>query len=182
MSAALEIRAGTLALSQGRAGGYAARFNSPSQDLGGFIEVIKPGAFSRSLASGANVRALYDHDRKSLLGSTQAKTLTLREDQDGLSFELDLPATTVGRDVAVLIERGDVAGCSFGFLVNKDVWLQRDGQLTRELIEVDLVEITLTADPAYLDTSVAMRSAEAAKASITTTGLRNGLLWLETCK
>ena len=45
----------------------------------------------------------------------------------------------------------------------------------RELIDVELVEITLTSDPAYQDTTVAMRSR---RANVCADSRR---LWLETC-
>jgi hypothetical protein len=79
--------------------GYAARFNAET-DLGEFIEVIRPGAFTRTLAAATagNIRAIYEHDGKSLLGRLGAGTLRLSEDSEGLAFELDLPDTNLGRD------------------------------------------------------------------------------------
>lgn len=159
---ALEIRAsGTLrAASPGRLTGYAARFNSEA-NLGDFIEIIRRGAFQKTLAAGNNIRALYHHQGDALLGTTRGGTLRLHEDDHGLAFDLALPDTTHGRDLAVLVDRGDVSGCSFGFRVNAggDRWEDRgDGTFVRELLDVDLAEITLTHDPAYQDTSVALRS------------------------
>lgn len=138
--------------------GYAALFNSETS-LGEFAEVIRPGAFTRTLAAptAANIRAIYEHDSKSLLGRVGASTLRLREDDKGLAFELDLPDTTLGRDLGELVKRGDVAGCSFGFLPVKDTWLNGPMPL-RELRDVDLFEVTLTASPAYPETSVQIRS------------------------
>jgi hypothetical protein len=53
--------------------GYAAVFNKPSHDLGGFREVIKPGAFKRTLADSAHVVALNNHNAiKSWAVSVQA--------------------------------------------------------------------------------------------------------------
>lgn len=139
--------------------GYAAVFNSEAV-LGDFSEVIRQGAFAKSLATGSNIRALYHHDGTALLGTTRGGTLQLREDAHGLAFTLALPDTSHGRDLAILVDRGDVAGCSFGFKVRDggERWEQRGAQLVRELLDVDLVEITLTSDPAYSDTTVAMRS------------------------
>ena len=156
--------------------GYAAIFNSEA-DLGGFVEVVRNGAFRKSLEGGTNIRALYHHQGDALLGTTRGGTLKLKEDANGLAFELALPDTTHGRDLAILVDRGDVAGCSFGFRVRDggDRWEQRGSQLVRELLDVDLVEITLTADPAYQDTTVAMRSRHAALSRDL------NLLWLETC-
>ena len=173
----LEIRStGELRSNGKKLTGYAAIFNSEA-DLGGFVEVVRNGAFRKSLEGGTNIRALYHHQGDALLGTTRGGTLQLREDAHGLAFSLALPDTTHGRDLAILVDRGDVAGCSFGFRVRDggDRWEQRGGQLVRELLDVDLVEITLTADPAYQDTTVAMRSRPAALSRDL------NLLWLETC-
>lgn len=156
----LEFRStGTLTARGKTLSGYAAVFNSEA-NLGDFSEVIRQGAFAKSLATGSNVRALYAHNGEALLGTTRGGTLKLREDAHGLAFELALPDTTHGRDLAILVDRGDVAGMSFGFRVSPggDRWEQRGAQLVRELLAVELHEVTLTADPAYQDTSIAMRS------------------------
>lgn len=156
----LEIRSsGTLTGKGKTLSGYAAIFNSEAV-LGDFIEVIRQGAFAKSLATGSNIRALYHHQGDALLGTTRSGTLQLLEDDKGLMFTLTLPETTHGKDLAILVDRGDVAGCSFGFRVapGGDRWEQRGKQMVRELLNVDLLEITLTADPAYQDTTVAVRS------------------------
>lgn len=139
--------------------GLAAVFNSET-NLGTFSEVIRPGAFAKSLATGSNIRALSNHDAHALLGTTRGGTLQLRETAQGLAFELALPDTSHGRDLAILVDRGDIQGCSFGFTVppGGDRWEERGTTMVRELLNIDLAEITLTADPAYADTSVAMRS------------------------
>jgi len=145
--------------SPGRLVGYAAVFDKRSRDLGGFTESVHPGAFTRSLGNSENVMALYDHDGKSVLGRVGAGTLKLEEDERGLRFEIDLPPTTVGKDLAALVERNDVAGASFAFTVPKggDKWRTEDRSVHRELLEVNLHEITITGNPAYPDTSVAKR-------------------------
>ena len=156
----LEIRSnGTLSATGKTLTGYAAVFNSEAV-LGDFSEVIRQGAFAKSLATGSNIRALYQHQGDALLGTTRGGTLQLREDAKGLAFELALPDTSHGKDLAILVGRGDVAGCSFGFRVapGGDRWEQRGATLVRELLNVDLVEITLTSDPAYQDTTVALRN------------------------
>lgn len=173
----LEIRSGqSLQAAQGRLVGYAAVFNTPSLDLGGFREVIKPGAFTRSLADSSQVRALYNHNDDQVLGRVGAGTLRLHEDEKGLRYELDLPPTTYARDLAALVERGDVSGCSFAFRVRKDGdrWENRADGVIRELLDVELSEITITASPAYPDTSVAKRSLPCFLLN------HHNALWLET--
>ena len=103
----LEIRSnGTLSATGKTLTGYAAVFNSEAV-LGDFSEVIRQGAFAKSLATGSNIRALYQHQGDALLGTTRGGTLQLREDAKGLAFELALPDTSHGKDLAILVGRGD---------------------------------------------------------------------------
>ena len=156
---AIELRAGGDKKSP-RLIGHAAVYNSPSQDLGGFIEIVKPGAFTRTLKTDRDPLALVQHMPQLVLGRRSAGTLRLQEDQRGLAFEIDVPDTTAARDLLVSVERGDVRGASFAFSTPKggDKWEVRGDQVVRELLDVDLHEITVTAQPAYLDTEVARRS------------------------
>jgi HK97 family phage prohead protease len=157
--AAIEIRVGGDKKSP-RLGGYAAVFDVSSQDLGGFVEIVKPGAFTRTLKSDRDPLALVQHMPQLVLGRRSAGTLRLQEDRRGLAFDIDIPDTTAARDLLVSVERGDVRGASFAFSTPKggDKWEVRGGQVFRELLDIDLHEITVTAVPAYTDTSVAVRS------------------------
>lgn len=138
--------------------GYAARFNSPATIGGLFVEKIAPGAFARSLKT-ADVVALMAHDYGRVLGRTSSGTLTLSEDRQGLRFTLDVdPSTPDGATALGLVGRRDIKGCSFGFRVLAESWQETDDLPVRTLTDIDLVEITLTAFPAYEDTSVALRS------------------------
>ena len=178
----LEIRSsGTLTGKGKTLSGYAAVFNSEA-NLGDFQELIRPGAFAKSLATGSNIRALYHHQGDALLGTTRGGTLKLKEDAHGLAFELSLPDTSHGRDLSILVDRGDVAGCSFGFRVapGGDRWEQRGKQMVRELLNVELLEVTLTADPAYQDTSVALRAMPIQQGFIDLDNLINNNLWIQT--
>lgn len=147
----------------GRIEGYAALFGARSHDLGGFTETIQLGAFARTLADPAlDVFALFDHDRRAVLGRSRAGTLRLAEDRRGLRFELDVANTSTGRDVLESVGRGDVTGASFGFRARKDEWSKTaDGRPLRTLIDVDLFDVTVTPTPAYPDASVARRSLDA---------------------
>src|SRR5262252_1573599 len=143
--------------------GYAAVFNQPSEDLGGFTEKIMPGAFSDCLSKDPDVRALLNHDPSLVLGRTTAKTLRLDEDDKGLHFDCDLPDTQPARDLMTSIGRGDISQCSFGFTVNKQKFSeekQDDGEvaLIRELHAVDLFDVSPVTFPAYPQTSVDKRS------------------------
>lgn len=137
-------------------GGYAAVFNSEA-DIGGYFrEVIAPGAFADALSQ--DVRALVDHDSGRVIGRTKAGTLRLKQDDTGLAVEIDLPDTTDGRDLGTLIERGDVSGMSFGFIVTKQRWDETQDPPLRTVEAVDLREVSVVAFPAYDDTSIALRS------------------------
>lgn len=137
--------------------GYAAMFNALSEDLGGFFERIKPGAFTKTLLE-ADVRALLNHDPNIVLGRTKAGTLRLNEDDAGLAFELDLPDTQAARDLIVSVKRGDIDQMSFGFRTVRDSWEQVGEQIVRTLIEVKLFDISPVTFPAYPQTSASVRS------------------------
>jgi len=138
--------------------GYAAVFNSPSEPLP-FTEIIKEGAFKRSLKSRNEVKLFMNHNTDVVLGSTRAGTLRLSEDSRGLLAQADLPDTSAGRDLSVLMKRGDVSSMSFGFSVppKGDAW-SKDGA-TRELHQIRLHEVSIvTGFPAYEATSASVRS------------------------
>ena len=138
--------------------GYAAVFNSPSQPLP-FTEMVMPGAFKKSLRSRNNVRMYLNHDSSMLLATTRAGTLRLEEDSKGLLVDADLPPTTVGRDLSILMQRGDVDSMSFGFSVPRGGDKFSDDGSTRELREVRLYEVSVvTGFPAYEATSASVRS------------------------
>lgn len=147
-----------------RLAGYAAVFDSMSEEMWGFREVIRPGAFAKSL--GGDVRALFNHNPDLILGRTKSKTLTLREDQRGLYIEILPPDTGFARDLMVSVARGDVDQMSFGFRTVKDSWKDENGKVTRELLEVDVFDVSPVTFPAYAETEIAVRSFNAFKESI----------------
>lgn len=139
--------------------GYAAKFGTYSQNLGGFVETIEPGAFDKSLAD--NVRALcrYNHDDAALLGTTEAGTLALQTDSVGLFYDVTLPETQWGHDCGVLAARGDLRYSSFAFYCIEDEWdFTEQGFPLRRVLAAQLVDVAPVNSPAYLDTSVAKRS------------------------
>ncbi|WP_206107943.1 HK97 family phage prohead protease [Paludisphaera rhizosphaerae] len=129
-----------------------------------YREIIRPGAFRDALAERQNVVALFNHDVNQVLGRSSAGTLALREDAKGLHVEIDPPDTNLGRDVVHLVERGDLAGMSFAFRPRKggsERRTRRVGDLTfveDEVRAVDLFDVSVVTNPAYPDTTVALRS------------------------
>lgn len=143
--------------------GYAAVFNKVSEDLGWFRETVKPGAFQRCLGTNPDVRCLFNHEASAVLGRTTSGTLRLTEDRTGLHFDCDMPDTQMARDLRTSIERGDIDQCSFGFIVQEQNWLEskdKEGkiQTTRELVDVDLFDVSVVTYPAYPQTSVSIRA------------------------
>jgi Escherichia/Staphylococcus phage prohead protease len=153
--------------SPGTLTGWAAVFNSRSQDLGGFIEQMLPGCFDRVLASNPDVRCLMNHDPNLVLGRTTNQTLSLRADSKGLWFWCKLPNTSTARDLYALIQRGDVSQCSFAFGLEQgdDEWSQENDSVTgkqnalRTIRNVsNLYDVSSVTTPAYLATSVSARN------------------------
>jgi HK97 family phage prohead protease len=136
--------------------GYASVFNSPSEDLGGFVEYVAPGAFKRSLQSRNEVKLLWNHDAGEPLASLRGGTMQLVEDERGLKVTAQLPNTSRGRDIAELLRTNVIDSMSFGFNVIKDSW-SRDGQ-TRTLESVRLFEVSIVSFPAYESTTAQVRS------------------------
>ena len=161
--------------------GYAAVFNSRSENLGGFTEFVAPGAFTRSLKTRNDVKLLWNHDSGQVLGSTRARTLTLTEDARGLKVSALLPNTQLGRDTAELLKRGDVDAMSFGFNVIKDKWNAQGDERTLEAVR--LFEVSIVAFPAYSATggTATVRSLEklATRAEVDANALEAALTKLE---
>ena len=117
--------------------GYAARFNSRSQDLGGFVEEVHPNAFDATLKNNADVRGLYNHDANFVLGRTKSGTLQVSVDSTGLQYSVVPPSTTWANDLLVTMGRGDVDQSSFGFVCKQDDWrVEKDGTVVRTLLQV----------------------------------------------
>ena len=128
--------------------GHAATFNSPSQDLGGYVEVLKSGCFAKTLQVD-DIRAFYNHNYDHLLGRNKSGTLRLSEDEVGLPFEIDPPASGIGPYTYEMVRRGDLDGMSFGFYALADEW-SPDGKVNT-VIEAQLIEISPVVFPAYLN-------------------------------
>lgn len=146
--------------------GRAIVYGSRSHDLGGFTEIIEPGAFDHIFERQRprlDVVALWNHDPSALLGRTTSGTLRLLPNERGVDFELDPPDTTLGRDLLTLTRRGDVAGCSFAFTVDRggDRLVTEGNDTVRYITRASgLFDVSLVTNPAYGATKVAVRSLE----------------------
>ena len=139
-------------------GGYAAKFNRMSQNLGGFVERIDSRFFNKSHGDGwPGVLARHNHDDNLLLGTTGAGTLRLALDEIGLDYTVDLPQTRA--DVFELVQRQDVRQSSFAFIAFEDDWGTSDqGFPLRTLVSGRLIDVASVNTPAYEDTSTGLRS------------------------
>ena len=139
--------------------GYINKFNTRSQYMGDDEEVAK-GAFDKTLADGHNIYAMYNHNSDMILGSTRSGSLKLNTDNIGLHFELRInPNISYASDIAELVKSGDLEGCSFGFWVTDDEWTYTEDKIDLRIIkELELIEVTITPFPAYLDSEASCRS------------------------
>jgi HK97 family phage prohead protease len=159
--------------------GYAAKFDQPSENLGGFVEYVERGAFSRSLKSRNDVMLLWNHDAGQPLASTRSGTMKLSEDNVGLRVEARLPMTTLGKDLSVLLREKIVGKMSFGFNVIKDSWNSEGTE--RRLKSVRLFETSLVVWPAYPQTEATVRGLDkvAQRASVDADELADVMLKIE---
>jgi len=142
--------------------GYAAVFDSLSEDLGGFREKISPGAFSSSLKGDTYL--FWNHNPDKVLGRKLAGTLKLTEDKRGLKIEAKPPEWASG--YIETLQRGDVSGMSFGFIAEADEWDHKKNIRTLTKI-AELPEVSIVPFPAYSATNVevALRSKEISKST-----------------
>ena len=145
--------------------GYAAVFNSRSENLGGFYEYIDTRAFNEVMEKTPDVRFLINHEGMPL-GRTSAGTLRLSVDQRGLKYEVDLPNTQTANELKMALQRGDVNQSSFAFTVAQDSWKEENGEMRREILNVDrLLDVSAVTFPAYPSATVGLRSMEAWKSN-----------------
>lgn len=148
--------------------GYAIVFGSQSQDLGGFREIIASEAVDRTLGSGADVRALVNHDAGQVIGRTKSGTLSLRKDSHGLAVMIEPdPEISYAKDIMRAVQRGDVSGMSFGFRVLEEDWNYEGKTPIRTVLDMRMSEVSIVTFPAYEATNVdvAIRSLQAFQAS-----------------
>jgi len=125
--------------------GYAVLWDVESVDMGGWRERIAPDAFVWS-----DVRALWQHDPRYVLGRLSTGTLEIESDKRGLRVSITPPDATWARDVIESVRRGDVDQMSFAFRVLEDKW----DKMVRTVMRAELVEVSIVTFPAYEVTSV----------------------------
>jgi uncharacterized protein len=147
--------------------GYVFEWGADSEDLGGFVEVVRRGAAAAALKQPKNLFAILDHEKKvaNVLGDRDSGTLDLFEDERGLGFKINAGPTQAAKDAAIVASRNRI-GVSFAFICGKQNWTTRpDGTRQREILEFkELDDLSLVVDAAYKssDVTVAKRCLEQA--------------------
>ena len=137
--------------------GYAMKYGVVSHDRGGYRVQFRKGCFDdvARFSDALDVRAYYDHDETKYLARTANGTLRIEDDEIGLKFSLDIPDTSLGRDVRTLMQRGDIPGCSFGYIPGEWEWLEEYSD-TSEPLQIHtkgrLFEVSVVHDPSFPNT------------------------------
>ena len=141
-----------------RIAGYASVFNSWYELFDGFREQVAPGAFTNTIGVD-DIRALLNHNPNYVLGRNTSGTLTLREDERGLYYDVIAPDTSFARDLLVSIKRKDITQSSFGFnIVEQTVKYDKNSdEISRTLTEVKLFDVSPVTFPASPKTEVSVR-------------------------
>ena len=158
--------------------GYGSVFNSRSEPLWGFREIIKPGAFDDVLTD--DVRGLFNHDPNFILGRSLSGTLLLSVDDKGLRYDITAPDTQTIRDLVLApLMRGDISQSSFAFRISHDGedWYQdEEGIVIREINRFSrLFDVSPVTYPAYQDADSGVRSMKAWQEARNSGALQNAI-------
>ena len=138
--------------------GYAVVFQSESNDLGGFKEVIDSRALDGIIEKSDVLCLLNNNEDKGVLARSNKGTgsLTLEVDEKGLKYSFEAPNTALGDEVLEGIRRGDISASSFAFTVESDSWEKReDGSYLRTIRSISqLFDVSPVYSAAYDSTSV----------------------------
>jgi len=136
--------------------GLAIPYNRLSLDLGGFRERILPGAFDKILSrqrGRSEILSYYNHNSDLLLGRESAGTLTVAAEEKGISYTVEPPDTSAGRDVLALVRSRNLTGSSFAFTVaakGERFTTDESGKAIREIVDASgLYELGPVNVPAY---------------------------------
>ena len=153
-------------------------YNSEQRKLGGYInvverasetlyskqrgkwfkETIKAGTFTRALQKNNSIPMLLEHDWDRQIAHTADGTLELREDAIGLRFD-----AIVDEDTFNEIQQRNITSCSFGMKVNEQEFEPVNPKMEKRYISnIDLFEVSLVANPAYVGSLVEQRNMEKA--------------------
>lgn len=135
-----------------------------------FREVISPDAVSQELLDNSDIKLLLNHNRDQMLARNNKGKGSLKVElrEDGVYFNFSTPNTTLGHDVAEMIKREDISGCSFAFTDKDATWDFSNRELPLRTVNniTGLYDLSIVYQPAYDQTSVSARSIEEAEESL----------------
>lgn len=124
-----------------------------------FKEVMEPGVFKRALENNVDIPMLLEHDYDKQIASTSNGTLELTEDSIGLKFK----ATIQDQELYSSIKNGEINSCSFGFVCEEDEYeFVNNKEEKRYVKDIQLLEVSLVKNPAYIGSLVEARNMEMA--------------------
>lgn len=178
--AAFEVR--KKANGQVELSGYASTFGSPYEmhdSFGAYSEVVRAGAFGKTLADNADVAYLANHGGLTM-ARTVSGTLTLSEDTLGLHTLATVNEKRSDvRDLVLAIEDGNVDQMSFGFRVVRQEWSPDYDERSMVELNLDRGDVSAVNYGANPSTSVAaqraFRSVRGSKIARLSTELRAGV-------
>lgn len=136
--------------------GRAIVYNSWSEDLGGWREVIQPGAIELE----DDLRILFDHDTSMVIGRTKSGTATAVDDGMGVVMRATPPNTTWAKDMLESMKRGDIDQMSFRMMVlDDDFTYDPVSDIVKRTVKRAAVsELSIVSMPAYAETAATTRS------------------------
>lgn len=162
--------------------GYALKFGVRSVLLNdwwdSYYEILEPGCLTKETLDEQDIKLTMFHDRQLILARSNKGqgTLSYEVDEVGVKFWAEMPHTADGDKALELVQRGDLAGCSFCYSTDEEdsenaVSYERSDEkdeegnsiLIRHVKRIDHVyDFTLAADPAFEQTEVSKREVEQA--------------------
>ena len=162
--------------------GYALKFGVRSRLLCDwwdyYYEQLEPGCVTREMLDRQDIKLTMFHDRQLILARSNkgVGTLSYEVDAVGVRFWAEMPHTVDGDKALELVQRGDIAGCSFCYSTDegdsenavsyerlKEKTENGEDILLRHVKRIDNVyDFTLATDPAFEQTTVSRREVEEA--------------------
>lgn len=124
-----------------------------------FKEIMVQGVFEKALRNKGDIPLLLEHTWENKIASTAEGTLELTEDNIGLRFEAVISDSALYQD----IKNRAINSCSFGFKAIKEKIEPVDSKMEKRFVEeIELLEVSLVKNPAYVGSLVETRNYEAA--------------------
>lgn len=146
--------------------GYALTFDSLSEDLGYFREIIRKGALDNCKMDNVVLNVNHDMDkplaRNNKGNGNGIGTLTLTVDEKGLFFDAIPTDTSYSRDLISNMEAGIIDKCSFAFMLDwqddeAQTWdwdTNNRGYDLRTINKIkEIFDVSIVTNPAYESTS-----------------------------